>query len=117
MKDDYKWQERAKGYNRFEPGRGNNKPSEWYILLYCLLHLFGYEYGEDEGEEDDSGGDSGSSFVTASISTSETSQAGAWKAWLGKLFGREEISSIRSIRRQVDNSIGSGQSSLGIAET
>lgn len=117
MKDNYKWQERAKGFNSFEPGRGSNKPSEWYILLYCLLHLLGYEYSEDEVEDNDSSGDRGPSFVTASANSSETSRAGAWKARLGRLFGRQEDPSIRSIRRQGDNSIRSGRSSLGTAET
>jgi hypothetical protein len=90
MEDDDKWQERARGYNRFEPDRGNNKPSEWYILLYCLLHPFGYQYSGEEGEVDDSVRSGRSSFVITSISTAETSRAEAWKAWLGRLVKRPQ---------------------------
>jgi hypothetical protein len=32
------WKERGRRFNRFEPDRGTDKPSEWYILLYCIFH-------------------------------------------------------------------------------
>ena len=34
------WEKLGRRFNRFEPDRGNDKPSEWYIVLYCILHLF-----------------------------------------------------------------------------
>lgn len=105
MEDGYPWSEFAECYNRFEPDREDTKPSEWYILVYYLLRPFiMYEDSEDEGEEDDSVRYRRSSFVTPSIDTTETSRAESWKAWLGRLFKRNEGSSIRgeedsSIRR------------------
>lgn len=32
------WKEVAERFNRFEPDRGSDKPSEWYILLFCIFH-------------------------------------------------------------------------------
>jgi hypothetical protein len=34
------WKTRGRRFKRFEPDRGSDKPSEWFILLFCFLHPF-----------------------------------------------------------------------------
>jgi hypothetical protein len=36
--DNATWKQLGKRFDRFEPDRGSDKPSEWYILKYCILH-------------------------------------------------------------------------------
>jgi hypothetical protein len=42
MKQNYfaeqNWGKLGRRFKRFEPKHGSSKPSDWYILLYCLLH-------------------------------------------------------------------------------
>jgi len=40
MTQQEKWEKLGVRFNRFEPDRGSDKPSEWYILLYCIVHPF-----------------------------------------------------------------------------
>jgi hypothetical protein len=35
-----KWKELGIHFKRFEPDRGSDKPSEWYILIYCFVYPF-----------------------------------------------------------------------------
>lgn len=91
-----KWKERGHRYNRFEPDRGNSKPSEWYILLYFLLHPFKRSPKfEDEDEDEEEENVEGYSVSIprrqrSSTGTAETSRVQAWKAWLRGPFKKPE---------------------------
>jgi hypothetical protein len=103
---DDKWQKRAQGFNRFEPDRGETRPSEWFILWYTLLYLFGRSisvgdddgssYGSEASEFESSSSEesytenSGSSERSESID--ETSQKRPWFSGIRERFRKPEVS-------------------------
>jgi len=98
------WQNRAQGFNRFEPDRGRTKPSEWYILLFFLMYLFGRRLKPGRIEDTGDDGSSASSTSTGSAGSSseeispeggsegsaESTRGGTWKRWILALFRRSE---------------------------
>jgi hypothetical protein len=93
-----KWQKRARDYSRFEPDRGRIKPSEWYILVYCLLHPFRRSLErketENEGERCSSSRPSyrWSSYMVPSTGAVKTSPGKAQRSWLLGRFKKSEKS-------------------------
>jgi hypothetical protein len=69
------WGKLGRRFKRFEPRQGNTKPSDWYILLYCLLHplaLFKKSTSPDTASEESSEKDA----------AAELQRAQGWTRWL-----------------------------------
>jgi len=81
------WQERARGFNRFQPDRGRTKPSEWYVVLYWLGHLCSGSRQTEEGREE-------YAFTRPDASSTgggENSRGKGGISWLRRrLFGKSE---------------------------
>lgn len=76
------WQNRAQGFNQFEPDRGRTKPSEWYILWFFLMcYLLGRRLKPGKGTRS-----SGSS--ARGKGPEETVKETKWKRRMQTLFGR-----------------------------
>jgi hypothetical protein len=86
MKQNYsakqKWGKLGRRFKRFEPKRGSSKPSDWYILLYCVLHpleLFKKPTTPDIASEETSEKDA------------KPQQALSWTRWLQLLSWKSKF--------------------------
>jgi hypothetical protein len=86
MKQNYSaeqnWGNIGRRFKRFEPKHGSSKPSDWYILLYCVLHpleLFKKPTSPDIASEDTSEKDA------------KPQQALSWTGWLQLLSWKSKL--------------------------
>jgi len=69
------WGKLGQRFKRFEPNQGSTKPSDWYILLYCVLHplaTFKRSTAPDNASEQTSEKDP----------VAELQRAQGWSRWL-----------------------------------
>ncbi|KAE9371039.1 hypothetical protein N431DRAFT_341691, partial [Stipitochalara longipes BDJ] len=92
------WRYIGRRFKRFEPNQESTKPSDWYILLYCLLHplaLFKRSANSDSASEKTSEDDLASEKASDGDPAPELQQAQGWTRllhlshWKSKLINRK----------------------------